>query len=108
MNNTKGQPYYTARGIGNWPRHVTEGSFRIWDMAKPGIAQVHGYCLAGASELATACDLVYVAQDAQMVTASAPDQSPGHAVPSLVAGHAGCIDHSPNCTHDPEAQSECR
>lgn len=66
MNNTKGQPYYTAGGPGNWPRHVIEGSFRIWDLAKPVIAQVHGYCLAGASELATACDLVYVAEDAQI------------------------------------------
>jgi enoyl-CoA hydratase len=27
---------------------------------------VHGYCLAGASELATTCDLVYVAEDAQI------------------------------------------
>jgi len=27
---------------------------------------VHGYCLAGASELATGCDLVYMAEDAQM------------------------------------------
>jgi len=66
MNNIKGQPYYTAGGTGQWPRHVIEGSFRIWDMAKPVIAQVHGYCLAGASELATACDLVYVAEDAQI------------------------------------------
>lgn len=64
--NDQGQPYYTAGGIGNWPRHVIEGSFRIWDLAKPVIAQVHGYCLAGGSELATACDLVYVAQDAQI------------------------------------------
>src|SRR5215467_12970425 len=66
MNNIKGQPYYTAGGTGQWPRHVIEGSFRIWDMAKPVIAQVHGYCLAGASELAAACDLVYVAPDAQI------------------------------------------
>ncbi|MEE9574034.1 MAG: enoyl-CoA hydratase-related protein, partial [Candidatus Neomarinimicrobiota bacterium] len=50
----------------SWARHVTEGWFRMWDMAKPIIAQVHGYCLAGASELATACDLVYVADDAQI------------------------------------------
>ena len=34
--------------------------------AQPVIAQVHGYCLAGGSELATACDLVYVAEDAQI------------------------------------------
>jgi enoyl-CoA hydratase len=38
----------------------------IWDLAKPVIAQVHGYCLAGGSELATGCDLVYVADDAKM------------------------------------------
>jgi enoyl-CoA hydratase len=30
------------------------------------IAQVQGWCLAGGSELATACDLVYVAEDAQI------------------------------------------
>jgi enoyl-CoA hydratase len=38
----------------------------MWDMATPVIAQVHGYCLAGGSELATACDLVYCAEDAQI------------------------------------------
>jgi enoyl-CoA hydratase len=38
----------------------------IWDLAKPVIAQVHSYCLAGGSELATGCDLVYMAEDAQM------------------------------------------
>lgn len=43
-----------------------EGCFRIWDLAKPAIAQVHGWCLAGGSELATSCDLVYVAEDAQI------------------------------------------
>ena len=59
-------PYYTPGGEGQWPRHVTEGWMSIWDLAKPVIAQVHGYCLAGGSELATGCDLVYVAEDAQM------------------------------------------
>ncbi|MGD8416783.1 MAG: enoyl-CoA hydratase-related protein [Pseudomonadales bacterium] len=65
-NVAKGQPFYTAGGLGNWPRHVVEGFFRIWDLAKPVIAQVHGYCLAGGTELATACDLVYVAEDAKI------------------------------------------
>jgi enoyl-CoA hydratase/carnithine racemase len=59
-------PYHTARGVGHWARHVAEGVFRVWDLATPVIAQVHGWCLAGGSELATACDLVYVAEDAQI------------------------------------------
>jgi enoyl-CoA hydratase len=59
-------PWFTAGGDGQWPRHVTEGWMSIWDLAKPVIAQVHGYCLAGGSELATGCDLVYVAEDAKM------------------------------------------
>src|ERR1700679_3074689 len=59
-------PYFTAAGEGAWPRHVTDGWMSIWDLAKPVIAQVHGYCLAGGSELATCCDLVYMATDAQM------------------------------------------
>lgn len=65
-DNRQGQPYHTAGGSGQWARHVTEGWFRIWDLGKPVIAQVHGWCLAGGSELATACDLVYVAEDAQI------------------------------------------
>ncbi|MDP6377019.1 MAG: enoyl-CoA hydratase-related protein [Pseudomonadales bacterium] len=65
-NVAQGQPFYTAGGLANWPRHVVEGFFKIWDLAKPVIAQVHGYCLAGGTELATACDLVYVAQDAKI------------------------------------------
>ena len=59
-------PYHTAGGQGSWARHVVEGCFKIWDLAKPVIAQVHGWCLAGGSELAVACDLVYVAEDAQI------------------------------------------
>jgi enoyl-CoA hydratase len=59
-------PFFTAAGEGQWPRHVTEGWMGIWDLAKPVIAQVHGYCLAGGSELATGCDLVFVAEDAEI------------------------------------------
>ncbi len=65
-NSAEGQPFYTPGGLSNWPRHVVDGFFRMWDMAKPIIAQVHGYCLAGGTELATACDLVYVAEDAMI------------------------------------------
>ena len=65
-DNRVDQPYHTAGGLGQWSRHVVEGWFHIWDLAKPVIAQVHGFCLAGGTELATACDLVYVAEDAQI------------------------------------------
>lgn len=65
-NNAEGQPYATAQGDGFWPRHVVEGWFRIWDLAKPVVAQVHGWCLAGGSELMAACDLAYAAEDAQI------------------------------------------
>jgi enoyl-CoA hydratase len=65
-NVAQDQPWHTAGGDGNWPRHVVEGWFGIWDLAKPVVAQVHGWCLAGGSELAAACDLVYVAEDAQI------------------------------------------
>ena len=59
-------PWFTSEGEGFWPRHVTEGWMGIWDLNTPVIAQVHGYCLAGGSELATGCDLVYVADDAKI------------------------------------------
>ncbi len=65
-NSRQNQPFHTSGGDGNWPRHVVDGFFRVWDLAKPVIAQVHGYCLAGGTELATSCDLVYVAEDAKI------------------------------------------
>jgi enoyl-CoA hydratase len=65
-NEGLGYPFHTAGGDSQWPRHVTESWMGIWDLGKPVIAQVHGYCLAGGSELATGCDLVYMADDARM------------------------------------------
>jgi enoyl-CoA hydratase len=65
-DNSVDQPYHSAAGPGQWSRHVVEGWFGIWDLAKPVVAQVHGWCLAGGTELATACDVVYVADDAQI------------------------------------------
>jgi enoyl-CoA hydratase len=59
-------PWPIPSADGGWARHVLQGWFEMMDMATPLIAQVHGYCLAGGTELATACDLVYVAEDAQI------------------------------------------
>jgi enoyl-CoA hydratase len=39
---------------------------QIFDMHKPVIAQVHGYCLAGGTDTALLCDIVIVAEDAQI------------------------------------------
>ena len=36
----------------------------IWDVHKPVIAQVHGYCLAGGTDVALLCDIVVAADDA--------------------------------------------
>ena len=55
-----------AKQDGWWSRHVVNNWFEMWDMATPIIGQVHGYCLAGGSELAAACELVYVAEDAKI------------------------------------------
>ena len=51
-------------GQGQWPQHVLSGYWQIWELTKPVIAMVHGYCLAGGTELATMCDLMFVAEDA--------------------------------------------
>jgi enoyl-CoA hydratase len=62
----EGAPFYSAPGDGQWARQCNDTWFSIWDLAKPVIAQVHGYAIAGATELASACDLVYVADDAEI------------------------------------------
>ena len=59
-------PWAITAADGGWARHVLQGWFEMMDLATPVIAQVHGFCLAGGTELATACDLVYVAHDAQI------------------------------------------
>ncbi len=56
----------TAQRDGWWSRHVVAGWFEMWDMTTPIVGQVHGWCLAGGSELAAACDLLYVAEDARI------------------------------------------
>lgn len=45
-------------------RHA-EGWLRLWDCPKPVIAQIHGHCIAGGTQLPIFCDLVVISDDAQ-------------------------------------------
>lgn len=60
--------------------------FAIWDLQKPVIAQIHGYCLAGGSMLAGFCDLRVVAENAQVGWPVGRNWSPGNTqyIPWLV------------------------
>ncbi|WP_426246512.1 enoyl-CoA hydratase-related protein [Nocardioides sp. LHG3406-4] len=61
-----GEEYGVDATEGSFQRSVVDGWISIWDLKKPVVAQVHGHCLAGGSELATGCDLVYAADDAKI------------------------------------------
>ncbi len=56
----------THPGTRQWARHVVMTNWTIWELAKPVVAQIHGYCLAGGTELASICDFRIVAEDAQV------------------------------------------
>jgi len=45
---------------------VVQQWFQIWDLGKIVIGQLHGYALAGGSELASMCDLLVTTPDCQI------------------------------------------
>lgn len=47
-------------------RYLLETCFAAWDMPKPVVAQVHGHCLGAATLLPLLCDLIFVAEDANI------------------------------------------
>ncbi len=51
---------YDAAGLEDTLRRL----LTIWDLRKPVIAQVHGSCFAGGTQLALICDLTIAAEDA--------------------------------------------
>ena len=91
------QPYHTSNVGMQRARHVSEGWMSLWDLAKPVIAKVHGYAMAGGLELVGACDLAYAATDARLshpvLRMALPDfawfplyLSPRHAMELHIAG----------------------
>ncbi len=44
----------------------TDNFFTLWRSLKPTIAKVHGYAVAGGSDIALSCDLVVMADDARI------------------------------------------
>ena len=53
----------TARDLGAVPKFMS-----LWRSPKPVIAQVHGWCVGGGSDLALCADLVIASEDAQIGT----------------------------------------
>jgi enoyl-CoA hydratase len=53
-------------------QRYVEHWLRLRDLPKPVIAMVHGYCLAGATQLCVSSDLIFVAADAQIGFPSIP------------------------------------
>ena len=59
----------TGRGIDDdsWMLGRFQRCMRtLWEMHKPSIAQIHGHCLAGGTDLALYCDMVITADDANI------------------------------------------
>src|SRR3954449_5361480 len=53
----------TARAVGPVPKFMS-----LWRTPKPVIAQVHGWCVGGGSDMALCADLVIASEDAQIGT----------------------------------------
>lgn len=60
-----GAQYVDTSDVTHWARYVVQHWWQLWELSKITIAQTHGYCLAGGSELAAMCDLLVTTPDCQ-------------------------------------------
>ncbi len=81
LKETMEQP---VKGVVQWRRRLERAlrfNLRVWDFPRPVIAAVHGYCLAGALELAMCCDLAIAAEGTHF---GAPEVRFGSGVVNLI------------------------
>lgn len=62
---TQGEVWDPIRDFALMKRN-TDDFFSLWRSLKPTIAKVHGYAVAGGSDIALSCDLVVMADDARI------------------------------------------
>jgi enoyl-CoA hydratase len=60
-----------ARDREQHQKHI-EGFMRFWEFPKPTVAEVHGFCIAGGTMLAMACDITLVSADCRIRFPSIP------------------------------------
>lgn len=60
-----GSQYKDVSAVVHWPRYCLQQWWQLWELSKVVIAQTHGYCLAGGSELCSFCDLLVTTPDCQ-------------------------------------------
>ncbi len=82
LRNQPGAGVYTAPGRdrtwGSYFKEHLRVYYTIWDLQLPVIAQIHSYCLAGATELSAFCDFRIVADDAVIGWPVSRNLSPGN------------------------------
>jgi enoyl-CoA hydratase len=49
-----------------WMKRFTDDYMSLWRSLKPTIAKVNGVCVAGGSDIALCCDLIFMAEEASI------------------------------------------
>ncbi len=72
-NAERGEPpagWVTSEHFDSWTDQFARSCLRdwltIWDLLKPVVAKVHGYCLAGGTEILSMADIAFVADNASI------------------------------------------
>lgn len=61
-----------ATGDRNFLEDLARGWLAIWDLKLPVICKVHGHCLAAGTQLASVCDVTFIAENCKVGTPQLP------------------------------------